>query len=374
MNKLLSLCLFSTLSLNSLSLLKAQQTNPNFSAYKNFDFIAGENLLFFDDFSQGLSQWNLVEWDIHEEEQKGRVVSNTKLGGNWYFMPRKGTSQPKNLKILPKEFTLEYDFFVDEKVSEHEGGLLNIFVQAKNLNINEYSYHFDSSPQIMMEIKPSNDLLYLDVFREYGYTGGIDETAKIFHELKESYWVPNKVYRVSIARKDAQLTLYINQDKVIDLKNALPANENYTLLLCNNLWINGYYISNLRLATGSPQPSKELKEKRLYVTHNIHFAVNSDRIQEASYPILKQVAQALKEQNANKILITGHTDSDGQAQRNLELSQKRAEAVKQILVKEFGIEASKLETEGLGQTQPLADNKTIEGKAKNRRVSFSIKG
>lgn len=341
------------------------------AAYKNFDFIPGEKILFFDDFSRGLSQWNVVEWDLSEESQQGRVTSTAVIPGNWYFMPRKGTSQPKGIKTLPDQFTLEYDFFVDENVSEHEGGILNIIVKEADLNIHDYSFHFDTSPQILMELKAGNDLLFLGAWREYGYTEGIEGSARILQEIKENYWVPNKVHRISISRNGSHVTLYVNQDKVIDLPNALPPNENYTLLLCNNLWISGYYISNVRLATGIPQPAMEFKDERPFVTQNILFDVNSDRIKPSSYQIMRKIAQAIKDIDG-KVLIVGHTDSDGDADSNMELSKRRSASVKNMLVSEFGVPADMLETDGKGQVEPVESNDTPQGKANNRRVEFII--
>lgn len=348
-----------------------KEGNTNYSAFKNFDFIPGENVLFFDDFSNGLNQWNKVTWDEWEEKHKGMIVSSAVANGNWYYMPRKGTSQPKGLKTLPNQFTLEYDFFVDEEVSENEGGIINIFVKEKGLNINEYSFYFDRSPQIKLDLKPKGDLLYLDAFREYGYTAGIDNSDRIYQDLKKNYWKPNQVHRVSISRNGPHVKMYINQDLLIDLPNALPSNENYTLLLSNNLWISGYYISNVRVATGFPQPAKEFKAKKTFITQNIHFDVNSDIIKPTSYHVLKEIAASIQQQNGN-IKIVGHTDSDGNAQNNMTLSQKRASSVKRALVNEFGIDTNRLLTDGKGQTQPLNKNSNASEKAMNRRVEFII--
>jgi len=68
--------------------------------------------------------------------------------------------------------------------------------------------------------------------------------------------------------------------------------------------------------------------------------------------------------------VIGHTSSDGDDKANMELSKKRAAAVKDILVSEFGLDASRFEPEGKGESQPVADNKTKEGKVLNRRVEF----
>ncbi|NOZ89921.1 MAG: OmpA family protein, partial [Epsilonproteobacteria bacterium] len=73
------------------------------------------------------------------------------------------------------------------------------------------------------------------------------------------------------------------------------------------------------------------------------------------------------------ITIAGHTDSDGNEAYNQRLSENRANAVKQYLIN-HGVNASRLEAIGYGETQPIADNSTKEGKEKNRRIEFNIKG
>ena len=102
----------------------------------------------------------------------------------------------------------------------------------------------------------------------------------------------------------------------------------------------------------------------------ILFDVNAATIKPESNGVLKEIAGALKANPGFKVKIIGHTDSDGSDASNLELSKKRSDAVKNALVNDFGIDASVLQTDGKGETQPVADNKTKEGKAQNRRVEF----
>lgn len=87
---------------------------------------------------------------------------------------------------------------------------------------------------------------------------------------------------------------------------------------------------------------------------------------------LLDVSKILKDATA-PVKIIGHTDSDGDDVANLKLSQQRADAVKDILVNQYHIDESKLSTEGRGETQPIANNKSAEGKAQNRRVEFIFK-
>jgi outer membrane protein OmpA-like peptidoglycan-associated protein len=107
---------------------------------------------------------------------------------------------------------------------------------------------------------------------------------------------------------------------------------------------------------------------------NIYFASGSSVLLKKSFTSLDEVAALLKEEsNATLILdIEGHTDNVGKAASNLKLSQTRANAVADYLKKK-GVDAGRLTATGYGQTQPVADNKTAAGKAKNRRVELKLK-
>ena len=124
------------------------------------------------------------------------------------------------------------------------------------------------------------------------------------------------------------------------------------------------------MAKGLPDTRHKLIDEGKFSTTSILFDVNAATIKASSYGTLKDIATVLKENAAVKVKIVGHTDSDGDNAANLGLSKKRAEAVKDMLSKEFGIDESRMETEGKGETQPAAQNTTTEGKAQNRRVEF----
>lgn len=86
---------------------------------------------------------------------------------------------------------------------------------------------------------------------------------------------------------------------------------------------------------------------------------------------LKKVAETLKEYKDTEILITGYTDSDGSENFNLKLSERRASAVLNYL-SSLGVSLNRLRMQGFGETQPIADNTSVEGKQKNRRVEIGI--
>lgn len=101
------------------------------------------------------------------------------------------------------------------------------------------------------------------------------------------------------------------------------------------------------------------------------FPTNSSYLSESAKKRITAVANVIKDEQANNILIEGHSDKTGTATYNKWLSEKRAASVKNFLVSQ-GIPANKIKTAGLGDTKPVADNKTPEGRLKNRRVEINL--
>ena len=109
--------------------------------------------------------------------------------------------------------------------------------------------------------------------------------------------------------------------------------------------------------------------KQGFVALYINFDTDKATIRPESKPIIDQIVKLLKDNPGLKVGVEGHTDSTGTPARNKTLSQQRAESVVSALVK-AGIDAKRLTAAGWGQDKPIADNKTEEGKAKNRRVEI----
>jgi OOP family OmpA-OmpF porin len=115
----------------------------------------------------------------------------------------------------------------------------------------------------------------------------------------------------------------------------------------------------------------EIEKTGRVALYGINFATGKADITPDSAKTLEQIAQLLKNKPDWKLRVEGHTDNVGKAKANLDLSKKRAEAVKSYLVKQHGIAAARLTSEGYGDTKPLAPNKDEDGRAKNRRVELS---
>jgi uncharacterized protein (TIGR03382 family) len=127
-------------------------------------------------------------------------------------------------------------------------------------------------------------------------------------------------------------------------------------------------------AGGCDEPRKQvasLEEDRIQVSEKIFFQVGSAVIESRSHPALRQVARVLAANPRVNVLVMGHTDDQGSVEHNQELSQRRAEAVRQFLV-EAGIGPARLTARGMGNTQPLDGRGTAEARERNRRVEFVV--
>ena len=181
---------------------------------------------------------------------------------------------------------------------------------------------------------------------------------------------------VSLWIQKQRIRVWINQDKLYDLPKGIAENMNVKKLSFETTNYGGppanysYFISNIKVAEALPDTRSKLITEGKWSTTGILFDVNSDKIKPSSYGTLKQIAATLSENPDLKIKIIGHTDSDGDDAKNLDLSKRRSAAVRSALSKEFNIDDSRIETDGMGETKPLADNKTAEAKAQNRRVEF----
>ena len=119
---------------------------------------------------------------------------------------------------------------------------------------------------------------------------------------------------------------------------------------------------------GCPIPIKE----KISITLHIEFDFDKDDVRPEYNPQIEEVANFLKAYPDKDVSLEGHTDSEGSDAYNDDLSKRRAESVKNVLIETFGIDAAKITTEGYGEARPVATNETTEGRQQNRRVVANI--
>lgn len=111
--------------------------------------------------------------------------------------------------------------------------------------------------------------------------------------------------------------------------------------------------------------------KKKIVLRSVHFDFDKSTIRPDAVPVLNEAAETLKAEGGVAVIVEGHTDSVGTAAYNQKLSRRRADAVRQYLVK-HGIPANRITAEGFGESRPVASNDTEDGRAQNRRVELRV--
>ncbi len=335
---------------------------PTLKSYSKYDFVPGEKVIFFEDFNQDAIGDFPARWNTNGT---GEVVTVEGFEGKWFKMVLGGAFYPEELKSFPDNFTLEFDLLYQRK---EEGA--------------ESDFPFELISWIDGEqidgLVPGNG--------GYGITVKATE-AEVFNWAKSDYGdIRNtqecdilsasaniRPVKVSVWVQKQRVRLYINEKKVFDVPRLVPAGIVFNRLRFP-LWgqdpINNFYITNIRVAAGLPDMRSKLITEGKLITHGIYFDSGSDKVKPESYGTLKEIAAVLSTNPAVKVQIVGFTDSDGDDALNLDLSAKRAAAVKKILSSDFAIGAERMETKGKGESEPISPNTTSEGKANNRRVEF----
>lgn len=336
----------------------SQQEKPTMQTYSKFDFVPGEKVLFYDDFTEASVGDFPASWNT---TASGEVVTNNIFPGNWFKMIGSGGTVVEGGLKLPDNFTVEYDVIAtpaEEGNTAYEFGFYLYSAQnPKDLN------EGGAVPGLNGGVKMSFG--YRATYSAYnteGYT--------INGEKEDALMEAGKKYHLSFWVQKSRLRVYLDQVKVFDLPKVFETGLKINMMRFE-LWESGNpMITNFRVAAGLPDMRNKLLTEGKLVSYGIYFDVNKDVVKPESYATLKGIADVLKENPTVKIKIVGHTDSDGADAANLDLSKRRGASVKAELVKNFGIDASRLESDGLGETKPVAPNDIPSNKAMNRRVEF----
>lgn len=121
------------------------------------------------------------------------------------------------------------------------------------------------------------------------------------------------------------------------------------------------------------QGCQKVLTKDIRQTLYVQFGSGKAVVRETSYPSIERIATLAKQYPSAQLQLDGYTDSTGSAAVNQRISQQRAEAVKAVLVDKFGVDAARITAAGRGESNPIADNGTSEGRAQNRRVEVTLK-
>lgn len=330
--------------------------------YSKFDYVPGDKLMFYDDFANDFigdfpSKWNT--------NGGGEVVTLGDSPEKWlelisgyrmYYIP--------DVPQLPEEYTVEFDLMTVGITNKTSSSAILRIELSNDDKFQEGSNYVHSSISVC-QYTP------VGVTIESRINNKRDIYSTVKADLREE--VLNRPH-VSIAVNKQRFRLWVNEEKHIDIPRIVP-----TGAILNTLKFHVYgfkdgverlFISNLKVAEGGVDLRRKLISEGKVSTNGILFDSGSANIQPQSMGIIRQISQVLQQETSMNLKIVGHTDADGSNESNLSLSQKRAEAVKEALVSVYGISSDRLIHEGKGESEPIGDNGTTDGKAQNRRVEF----
>lgn len=317
------------------------------SAYAKSDFVPGDEIMFEDDLvgeqmGEFPSKWDLLEGNAEIASVNGKTVINlTDISTE--IMPLM-----KNQKnYLTEAFTLEFDFLGG---SDEKSIYCDYVIHLKNIEGEDVA-------TINLNGTASGW-----AYTSWITASGEQRETRSAAPAKEEEW-----NHVALSFNKRALKVYLNGSRIVNIPNC--ARPQY-FTLQRSIWEDHRNLmTNVRLCKGAVPLYNRLITDGKIITYAITFDIGKANIKPESMTEINRIAQLMKDNGDLKFEVQGHTDNTGTVAGNQKLSEQRAQAIVNKLV-EMGIAANRLSAKGMGQSAPLADNSTDEGRAKNRRVEF----
>ena len=331
--------------------------------YEQSDFVPGAVAFFEDDLvseqmGEFPSKWDLVDGSADVANMKGKKCIHFEPGTR--IEPLMTNQQ----SYIPDVFTLEFDFWMNDPKTEMS---------------NCYELEFkDADGGDVYEIRIGESYSKLEVTCRFMSTTGDwrDSGGGKTWEMKKNDW---SHFAMSFNKR--ALKIYINNKRVINIPNCKSA---VRMKIHQAEWGgfhgNKNYMTNFRYAKGAMElyeqkvtdmsaVEKAIAETGKFVTNNILFETGKATLKPESMAEIQKVADYMKKNPTARFEVQGHTDNQGSDKINDPLSQQRAEAVVKAL-EGLGCDPFNMRAVGKGSHEPVADNATEDGRAKNRRVEF----
>lgn len=330
------------------------------------DFKRGSVILFQDDMKGETVGEFPSKWDLFQ----GTVETKTLGGVKAINLTDNAQVQPlikEKGAYLPEEFTIEYDFYY--WTSKDDIGLNDLkLILAVTKDRSDFPGEgFDSGDQTAFVLKHG----VYDT-QEHSYLFNGNKEGSFNYTFKKGW------NHVALSFNKRALKVYFNDKRVVNLPRV-----NQPTWMCFQVpfeYINLTFIRNVVLAKGAVElydrneqsmtaVEKAIAETGKFVTNNILFDTGKATLKQESMIEIMKVADYMKKNPTARFEVQGHTDNQGSDKINDPLSQQRAEAIVKAL-EGLGVDGFNLKAVGKGSHEPVADNKTEAGRAKNRRVVF----
>ncbi len=320
-------------------------------AYAKSDFVPGDKIIFDDDVTREKagefpSQWDLKEGNAEIASINGVKVINIHKNSNI-------TPLMSNMKeYLPEVYTLEFDFFYFGK--KRDVYFDRYLIEFKDKD-GHFAYDFD--------IEARHDDALTIHWKWKNPSDGEHRTGS----QKITGLTVGEFHHFAVSFNKRALKLYVNGERTANIPNATKASR-FDVMGTGGSEI-AYFIKSIRMSEGAVPLYDRMMSDGKFITYGITFDVGKSTIKPESMGEMNRILQLLTENPTLKFSVEGHTDNTGTAATNQTLSEARSKAVVDKLVS-MGVATDRLKSAGKGQSNPIADNGTDEGKAKNRRVEF----
>ncbi|MFC7524368.1 OmpA family protein [Parapedobacter sp. GCM10030251] len=347
-----------------------QATIQSFSKY---DFVPGDSVLYATDFTGEAVGELPTGWNSNGSSV---VVTLDGIPGQWLRMAQRTVVLTDNEKSFGPDFTVEFDMVVQ---IDFKGWLPPSFkfgalaTGTESTTSNKLLSDPKGDKSFYVEVAPLADAGNLVLESYEKYTRYFNNPPTRNPLVRQWY---GKVSHVAIQGQKERLRIWVDGEKLYDVPKGIPKGGEFNQLffqLSSSPYDDeqiGVYFSNIKIAKGLPDTRHKLVEEGTFSTTGILFDTGAAKLKPESAGVLKAIAAVLTQHPDIRVRIVGHTDGVGDENTNLELSERRAAAVSEVLQAEYHIDGSRLETGGKGEAEPVADNQTAAGRAQNRRVEF----
>ena len=314
--------------------------------WDKFDFVPGDEVIFEDGPSSDEENGEFPSrWDL----ESGNVEIAEVDGGTVIMFLSRASIVPylKNPKkdYLPDVFTIEFDAYFNGEV--YAGRYFTSFFDFKNQK------RLDNKDYLTISVNELN-------------IGGSD---MIYPGKEKGNWDKTGGWRhISMAFTKGKFKAYLDDTRLINIPH-FEGNPSGITIEGEVYKETQKFIKNIRIAKGGVKYYDRFLSDGKIIVNGIRFDVNAATIKPESNGAINEIFDLMNKHTDIKFSVEGHTDSDGDADHNLKLSEERAKAVMDRLIS-LGIDPQRLEYKGIGESKPINNNDTPEGKANNRRVEF----
>ena len=308
--------------------------------WSKYDFVPGDKVIFEDNLINEENGEFPSRWDL----ERGNVeIAN--FDGSDVIMLRDGSPtivpyiKDSDKDYLPEVFTVEFDAYISPY-------MLNV-------------YFWDDKNQG----NPSGNQERLQInYKEM-------TVFKSSSEYPASDLVQRRWVHVAIAYTKGKLKAYMDDTRLINIPRLDIDPSGISIHYYSASDENLMYIKNIRIAEGGVKYYDKVMQDGKIIANGIRFNVGKSTLKPESMGIINEIYDLMTEHPEIKFSVEGHTDSDGDDNSNQTLSEARAKTVADKLIS-MGIAKDRLTSKGWGETKPISDNTSSEGKANNRRVEF----